>query len=286
MSISLPEQDTHVAADRPTTAVARSTELRQHRPARVRALALAALLSAAEASMIVSVELAVVAHVCLLLAIVNQQLPLDREQAQQRTATQPALGVLGVLSLVPILRLSSIVATVPDWPLALWYVLAGGPVALAVALVARALGRSLHSLGVSARAAVWQMPIAALGVPAGAAGWLVLEGAGLADHTASDDVLVTGVVLFVFVGLLTEVLFRGLIQPAYTASFGWWGVLVTATLSTASWAPTGSAAALGYAAATGVLAGVARHLTSSVVGVAIAQGLAVAGMSCFWPAVL
>jgi uncharacterized protein len=190
--------------------------------------------------------------------------------------TSPGRGILPALALVPLLRIQSLVMPIEDVPRILWYVLAGVPVLLAIALTARALQLSPGSLGLRLPQTPWpDLMAAASGIPLGLIAYRVSLGAQ--PIVDAGDLIVTVTVLVIFVAFLEELLFRGLLQRlAADISTPAGPVIVTiiyATLFISSYSIT----LIALMATAGAIFAWAVHRGSSLIGVTIGHGLILMG---------
>lgn len=186
------------------------------------------------------------------------------------------------LALVPLLRLVSLALAVRS-PLA-FYCAAGAPVLYATVLVARALElRSMLRVRDIRRRSQWAVALAA--IPTGAAAALVFHPQPLLHDESWRAVLAGCIVVFVFVGMLEELLFRGVLQSSLDC-FGGSGGLLANVLFTSTYLASGSVAVIFAAAVGGMLAAGWARRTGTVVGVAAAHGLIAAGYLVLWPVLL
>lgn len=174
--------------------------------------------------------------------------------------------VLVALALLPLLRLSSLALATEDRVVAL---LAGGvPVLVAVVLAVRAL----ELPGVLAPRRIrlrsqWQPAAAALALAV-----LAAPALHVAPVAARHSVL-AAVVVFVFAGVLEELVFRGTIQGALDPLLGAWSVPIADLLFTAAYLGSGSAPYTIFMAGFGLACGWWVRRTRSLAGAAVAHGL-------------
>jgi len=188
---------------------------------------------------------------------------------------------LAALALVPLLRLSSFALATDDPTAAL---LAGGiPVLLAVGLAAHTLELDgifrLHEIR---RRSQWHVAVGAFAL-AGVLD-LVLQAGPIATSGSLPSVLAGSIAVLVFVGVLEELLFRGLVQVTMAPLLGFWAVPVADSMFAAAYL----GAAAGYAAvmaAFGLACGWWVQRTGSLAGAAFGHGLLAAGLLVIWPAV-
>jgi membrane protease YdiL (CAAX protease family) len=193
-----------------------------------------------------------------------------------------ATRLLPALALVPLLQLASLALAVRSPLVSLSA--AGAPILLATTLAAREAGLfPLLRIGDFRRFDQWAPAMAA--VPLGAAGVFLFGSHPLQRGAPWDLVLAGCVVVFIFAGLLEELVFRGVIQRAL-GSLGASSVLFANLLFTAVYLASGSVVAVLVAAGGGALAGWWTRRTGSVAGAALAHGVLAAGYLVLWPALL
>jgi uncharacterized protein len=182
-----------------------------------------------------------------------------------------------VLALVPMGRVTSLALTL-DSDAASARALAGLPLLLAVGWLVRDLPAARRG---DRRPPSWQgVAVALSGIPLGLAVYLLLD-----LPPVGGSVVVAAPVLFVFGGVLEELLFRGLVQPSVS---GWWsgiaGVVLADVLFAAAYLPTRNGELVLVMASLGLGAGLYVRRTGSLVPVAVAHGLLAAGALAVWPA--
>ncbi len=181
-----------------------------------------------------------------------------------------------VLGLVPLGRITSLALT-PDIGGAGAYALSGLPLMVAVVWLLWGLP---EGLGGSQTHPTWDAVVVALsGIPLGLAVHVVL------DLPPADGlpVAVAAPVVFVFVGVLEELLYRGLVQPALTGPFGTAGVVLADLLFATAYLPNQEAELVLVVAVLGLGAGLYVRRTGNVAAVAVAHGLLAAGALVVWP---
>jgi len=193
-----------------------------------------------------------------------------------------ATRLLPAFALVPLLQLASLALAVRSPLVSLCA--AGVPVLLATLLAAREAGIvPLVRMSDLRRADQWAPALAAF--PLGAAGVLLL-GSHPLERGASPALVVAGcVAVFIFSGVLEELVFRGVIQGVLE-SLGPASVPFASILFAAMYFASGSVAVVLAAAAGGALAGWWKRQSGSVAGVALAHGVLAAGYLVLWPALL
>ena len=204
----------------------------------------------------VDVVLGAALHAVLLIAVATHS-------AYSRLQIQAPLAFLG---LVPLLRLLSIVMLVPGLPPIVWLVLVGGPALIGAILAVRAMDMSLGEVGLGLpRSLTEQAVIGLLGLPLA---WVAVNVAGLPGLAMAgvDPLLFVGVTA-VFVVLLEELVFRGLLQRAAMTNGVVPGILLPNVLYAATYVSTAVPAAVAFMGLTGVVFSVVVHRTGSLWGV-------------------
>ena len=179
---------------------------------------------------------------------------------------EPIGSQLPVLCLISLMRLLSIVMLVPRFPPIVWLVLVGAPALLGVLLAMRAVVGSPAGIGLGRpRSLVEQAAIATLGFPLG---WVAVNVLGLPSFPAEGvHPAVFVAVTAVFVVLLEELLFRGLLQREASA----YGLVAAIVAPNVFYAATYFSTAIGgaivFMALTGILFSFIVHRTGSLWGV-------------------
>jgi membrane protease YdiL (CAAX protease family) len=189
---------------------------------------------------------------------------------------------LAALALVPLLRLSSL-ALATGHPVA--SLVAGGiPVALAVGLAAHALELDgVLRLWEIRRRSQWHVALGAFAL-AGVLDLVVRTGP-IVSAPSLPLLLADALAVFVFAGLLEELLFRGLVQATMAPLVGLWAVPVADGLFAATYLGAASGVYAVSMAAFGLACGWWVQRTGSVAGAAFGHGMLAAGVLVIWPAV-
>lgn len=188
------------------------------------------------------------------------------------------------LLLVPLLRIVAL-ALPPAGSLLLSYALAGGGILVAAVLVIRALRLRPREVGLTTGELWMQLMVMGCGVALGYTGAVLLRPelpAGLASWQA---LAALALALLVFAGFAEELIFRGLLQTVSGPLLGRWGPLYVAIVFATVQLGFGSPLYALLAFIVGlVFAGVVR-LSGSIVGVALAHGVASIVMLLVMPSV-
>ena len=185
-----------------------------------------------------------------------------------------------VLALVPLGRLTSLALTPENYGTA-GYVLTAIPLLAAVLWMWRDLGWPVRPE--AGRPAWPSVAVALSGIPLGWAAANLFEVPYLPDRKSLLVILVTAITVFVFVGVLEEVLFRGLVQRFLAGPFGAWAFIVADVLFTAAYLPSRDAGLIAYMALVGLGFGYFVQRTGGLWAVATAHGLLAAGAVAVWP---
>lgn len=206
----------------------------------------------------------------------------------RRATASPAAGAadaLLALALVPILRLVSATIVMPEFSIALRYALVGGPLLLGAVVAART--RLEPRISLAPRSRALELAVAATGVPLGYVGYLLAgRPTPLVDDSRPAEVAVAALVLFLLVGCVEELIFRGLIQDALGSLYASAGVLASCALGGAMYLGVRPGAYALFAVVVGLGYALLTERTRSVAGVAVSHGLLVTGALLVWPLVL
>jgi uncharacterized protein len=190
-----------------------------------------------------------------------------------------------VLPLVPLLRISDLTMTVKGVPPLGEYALVGLPVLGAAAWVSKLVGprRLLRRLG----AWSWQqVGVGICGVPLGLVAFLIFRPHPLGTHLSTARIVWGSLIVVVFVAFLEEVIFRGLLQDAFTDLYGRSGIAWSSLLFAVASLGVHPTAYVPFAAAVGLAFGWVVERTASLVGVILAHSFLAVGLILVWPRVL
>jgi membrane protease YdiL (CAAX protease family) len=184
------------------------------------------------------------------------------------------------LALVPLLRLSSLALTSAQ-PV-VFLVVSGTPVLIGVVIAARALDLpgvlALWQIGLRSQ---WHVALGALILAGLAAPALRL--APLTQDRALPALAIAAVAVFVFAGVLEEMVFRGMIQGALDPLLGGWSIPVADVLFAATYVGSGSPRYTVFMALFGMACGWWVRRTRSLAGAAIGHGLLAAWLLLLAP---
>jgi membrane protease YdiL (CAAX protease family) len=118
-----------------------------------------------------------------------------------------------------------------------------------------------------------QVGIGLLGIPLGIVAYLLLEPAPLIDDLAWRHVLGPALVFLLAVGLIEELIFRGLLQTVAERLLGWRGLVFTSVIFAGLHVGYHSSIHLALVLATGLLFAWLVARTGSILGTTLAHGL-------------
>ncbi|MBN1679605.1 MAG: CPBP family intramembrane metalloprotease [Anaerolineae bacterium] len=183
---------------------------------------------------------------------------------------RPALG----LALVPLMRLLSMAPPLDEFARVNWYVLIGFPLGLAGMLTVYALRLTQRDIGLTRRGLPLQLVIGLTGPLLGIVHYTLVEPAGLAGDLSLADIWVPALVVLVFSGFVEEFIFRGLVQPLTASVSGRSAVIYTAVLYAVMHLGHKNVLMIVFAGGVGLFFGWIVHRTNSLIGVALAHGMA------------
>jgi len=217
-----------------------------------------------------------VLYAFVLLIIINHDAWLRAQSASES-------GVLMTLALLPVLRIASLTMPLTELPEIAWYAAVGTPVLFAATLASLWCGLTRADIGLVLPSWRPQAAVAATGVPLGLVAYLVAEPSAVAGTSGVPGMIAGALMLFVFVGLLEELVFRGMVQTVFEGALGLPGVFWSTMLFTVMYVGARNAAFVALMAAVGLAFGWFVRRTGSIVGVAAAHGLLASGLLIAWP---
>jgi membrane protease YdiL (CAAX protease family) len=190
------------------------------------------------------------------------------------TPDRPLQCLLVSLTLVPLIRLVGLSLPLAQVPLIYWYLLVGAPLYAAVVAICRTLGLGQEQLGLRLRRPLVQLAVTLSGVVLAYPCYYLL-GPNLRLVTMDGwSWSWRALMLITCVGFLEELIYRGLMQWAAVKALGKWGLAYVAVLCAALHLGHGSGLNVLLALGAGLFFGWVVERTGSIVGVALAHGLA------------
>jgi membrane protease YdiL (CAAX protease family) len=196
--------------------------------------------------------------------------------------------ILLALTLPSLMRVVSLTVTVVDLPPVLWLMMIGVPIFVAALLVLRAVPVGLGSLVANPSDLPLQVVVALSGIAHGVMLFLILRPAALVQLTEPGAALAAVLVLVLFVAVLEEVVFRGIIQSVALEITGsrTAAIVIGGTVYACMFVSADSPIAPLAMLAIGIVFGATVAFTKSLWGVIGAHGLMSIGLLITWPAVL
>ncbi len=208
---------------------------------------------------------AVIIDGVLLLAITNFSYFIKNTEFRRESAS---------LSLLPLLRILSIVIPIPQIAPILWYAIIGFPL-LATSVLIIAVERSpILSIHLFGGKWITQILFGLIGIPIGFIAIRVLPATMIIiPHPTFLWILVGAVILTIFSGLTEEIIYRGFIQNTFYNVYGSLGILISSMLYATMFLGTLTPATIIFFGLTGLLFSIWAKYTNSLWGVIIAHSL-------------
>ena len=199
------------------------------------------------------------------------------------TWSNPADKPLFCLLLVPLLRILSLTLPLNHFPLIYWYLWPSIPMLAALTLVVRRLNWTWSEVGITRPNWCFQLLVASSGPVIGLIHYFILKPEPLIETLTLRQALWPALILLAATGFVEELIFRGVIQRALTEVVGGLAGLYVAALY--------AMLNMGYQSALNLLFVFAASLffswivarTHTLLGVALAHGLANLGLFLVWP---
>jgi len=189
-----------------------------------------------------------------------------------------------VLSLLPLLRIFSLVVPVMQVPQIYWYAMAGTPLLLAVALAARFVKPRWTGLRLDRRAWATQGLIALSGLPLAIVAYLILRPVSLFTRLNWQEALIGSLILILFSGFTEELIFRSMLQPVIQRAFGLrYGLLLSSALYASMFLGSLSPGFVVLMGLVGFLFGFSAERSGSIWGAVIAHSLLSIGLILILP---
>ncbi len=142
-----------------------------------------------------------------------------------------SLDYLQVIMLIPLLRILNVSMPVFFSLTVYWFPLIYAPMFIPIFIVSRSLGFTGEQLGINSRKIALFIPLGLLiGAVIGVIESLILSPAYLIPDLSWGNVLLLAIVMFFFVGLVEELVFRSIVQTRLEQLFGLNGGLLVAGL--------------------------------------------------------
>ncbi len=190
-----------------------------------------------------------------------------------------------LLSLAPLIRILSLSLPLQKigLPLIYWYLVIGVLLFLAAFIAGRITDLSGNRIGWSRRGWPLQLAIGLVGFGLGYIEYLILKPGPLATYQTWEDVVIAGLILLIFTGVLEEYIFRGLMQSASMQVMGKFGLVYVAVLFAVLHLGYHSFPDLVFVLGVGLFFGWCVWKTHSLLGASLAHGIANISLYVFFP---
>lgn len=185
---------------------------------------------------------------------------------------------------VPLIRVLSLALPLNDLPQESWYGLLGLLLLLSAVIIIRQLRLTLREIGLRAGNVLIQAMIAASGLGVGVVAYSLLRPTGAAG-SLTLPALWLPMLMIVFSGLAEEVIFRGVLQATARRGLGRGAILYSALIFAVLQLGYQSAEYMAFAFGVGIVFAASVYLSGSILGVALAHGLANITLLVLMPAV-
>lgn len=190
------------------------------------------------------------------------------------TARRPAFPPIATMALPSLLRIISLSVPLPEIAVPAWYIVVGGTAIAAAAFSMRADGRTLMGVGLRRGTSATQGLIVVSGIPLG----LLLTLVNAPALPAIEPGLTPTTILILlsigpFIAFPEELIFRGILQQALAEKLGPAAVVLVTIVYATMFLGTQSPAATVVMACAGLVFGLARHRSGSILGTTAAHTL-------------
>lgn len=178
-----------------------------------------------------------------------------------------------VFSLLPLIRLISLLMPVRDLPLIYWYPAISAPVLAAAYLVIRTSGITRQEIGINLSTLPQQILISSSGIIFGYAAYQIRKPAPLIPALEWEHFWLPASILIIFTGFQEELIFRGLLQSKTIPYLKRLAIPYTALVFTILHLGNQSALDSIFVLSVGLFFGYAVKRSGSILGVSMAHGL-------------
>lgn len=142
-------------------------------------------------------------------------------------------SLLLALTLVPLIRILSLVMPLSHFPRIQWFIIIGVAVYLAFFVLLFQQKSNIKECGLrlpTKKHIPIEVGIILLGIPLGFAEYYILRPTPFIDSFSIENIIVAVLILFIATGLMEELIFRGLLQKKSTDILGVWPGILFITL--------------------------------------------------------
>jgi len=191
------------------------------------------------------------------------------------------------LALAPLIRLVSVSMPLQGIPMIYWYVLIGTPITLSIIMVMRYCAFTRQEVGLTGAKWFFQIMFGFSGIGLGYIEYLILRPESLVDELTLRAIWFPALILLVFTGFMEEIIYRGLMQSAFTAKIGrWLGILLISFLCAVLHLGYQSLLNLMFVFLVAIVFALVTEKTGSIIGVSIAHGLTNVTLFLVFPFIL
>ncbi len=177
------------------------------------------------------------------------------------------------LALLPLLRLLSMSLPLQGMPIIYWYLLISLPLFVAAFASVKVLNLDRNQLGLTLHKPLVQLAVIFTGLAFGYIEYRIMKPLPLVTSLAWQEVWLPALILLVCTGFAEELIFRGIMQPVIAETLGVWAVLYTSFLFAMLHMGYRSITDVVFVFGVGLVFGVVREYTDSIVGISIAHGV-------------
>lgn len=215
-----------------------------------------ALVAAEAITLLSGPTVGVPAHGLVLCVLLGLSLRLGQPSHQRLTLA---------LALMPLVRILSLALPAAILPMMFWYLEIGLATFEAIFLVMRRLDLTLRDIGVRRPPGGDVLGVAAIGACLGVPAYLIVGPVNLGQGGGILGLATASAVVIIFVGVLEEVLFRGLIQSAGTELMSRGGVVLSVAATTLMYAASLNLRYILFAALVAAFFGIIARRSGSIV---------------------
>jgi CAAX protease family protein len=175
---------------------------------------------------------------------------------------------------LPLLRILSLTLPLPQLAPFLWYILIGIPLLFSTLWIVRVTRFSQLRLNLNLMDWIGQYIFGMSGIPLGVIAFLVLkQSPDINQNSNWIWIIIQLLTLTLFGAISEEIIFRGLIQQAFSDTFGYLSIFITSVLYACMFIGTLSIAYILFFSLTGLLFSIWVHFSKSLWGSIVAHTL-------------
>ncbi|KYK24536.1 hypothetical protein AYK25_06170 [Thermoplasmatales archaeon SM1-50] len=174
------------------------------------------------------------------LAFIKLQLFTIKDKKQPSSLLQTLIkkkaklsSLLLSLTLIPLIRILSLVMPLSHFPHIHWFIIIGAAVYLSFFILLFQQKIKIKECGLrlpQKKHIPLEIAVTLLGIPLGVVEYYILKPPALIDTISFDTIMITILILFFTTGLMEELIFRGLLQKKSIDIIGFWPGILFVTL--------------------------------------------------------